>query len=63
MYGPGNSNVMVVPYASLCNPDSYIHITCYNELISTDIQQSQHSRQRKARVIQPKKLNLKELFN
>jgi hypothetical protein len=37
MYGFGNMNVKPVPHPSLCNPDSYIHITHYTELISTGI--------------------------
>jgi len=40
--------IVISHIASLCNPDSYIHITCYNELISIGIQQSEPSGQRKA---------------
>lgn len=64
MFGTGNIHVIAVPYASLCNPDSYIHITCYNELISTGIQQSDIHDREKAQVIHTlKKTEFKGLFN
>lgn len=50
MYGFGNMNVKPVPHPSLCNPDSYIHITHYTELISTGILQFQPSGERKAQA-------------